>query len=136
LVWLSKREIAYYLILKKRFNGNIFNIGEALDVLIFFGSKNIAKKIIKRLKSKGFLESVGIASYRIRDEEEVLVKLLSNYISERLYRNLKLRGYGVSLNKLEGYNVIEVNKCDSNVFTMLDVVRELGIEMRCIDWKG
>ncbi len=132
MVWLSKREIAYYLILKKKFNGNAFNLGEALDILSLFGSRNVARKIIKRLKSKGFLEGIGVTTYRIKDGEEVLIKLLSSYIAQRLYKNLKSKGYNVAVSTLGQYSALEIRNCSNNILTELDIFKEFGIDIVCI----
>lgn len=132
MVWLSKREVAYYLILKKKFNGNIFNLGEALDILSLFGSRNIARKIIKRLKSKGFLEGIGVMTYRVKDSEEALMELLSGYIAQRLYKNLKCRGYDVSISTLGRHNTLEIRNCSDSILTELNVIKGLGIDVICI----
>lgn len=133
MVWLSKREMAYYLVLKKKFDKSVFNLGEALDLLTLFGSKNVARKILKKLKSKGFLESIGAINYRVRDEEEVLARLLSNYIMQRLYRNLKSKGYAVSLSKVGQCNSLEIHSCDTAILSVLDVIEKLNISVKCVE---
>jgi hypothetical protein len=99
MVWLSKREIAYYIILKKTFGNNPFNLGEALDVLTFFGSKRVARKVIKNLIKKGFLKKIGMIDYRIEDLENALNKLLFEYIRQRAYKTMKSRGFKVARNE-------------------------------------
>ncbi|MCX8167806.1 MAG: hypothetical protein N3D82_02085 [Ignisphaera sp.] len=136
MVWLSKRELAYYLILKKRFDKKVFNINEAVGVLSLFGSKSTARKVIKRLKSKGFLEGVGVMTYRIGDGDEVLIKLLSSYIVQRLYRNLKSRGYAVNISKPGQYSTLEIQNCGDNILTELDMIKGLGIHIVCIEDEG
>jgi hypothetical protein len=132
VVWLSKREVAYYLILKSKFDRNIFNLGEALDVLSLFGSKTIARKVIKRLRSKGFLECSGVIYYRIKSEEEALSNMLSNYIAQRLYRNLKSRGYSISLNITNQRNILKIYNCSDNILSILNTVRRFNIDIECI----
>lgn len=133
MVWLSKREVAYYLILKKKFGGREFNIGEAINLLSLFGSRRIARKIIKRLRLKGFLESVEITTYRIASIDEVLVKLLSSYILQRLYRNLKSRGYSIVLSRVGQYSTLEVRNCNGDILAQLEVIRGLGIDVLCVE---
>ncbi|MCI4436247.1 MAG: hypothetical protein JHC33_05480 [Ignisphaera sp.] len=99
MVWLSKREIAYYIILKKTFGNNPFNLGEALDVLAFFGSKRVARKVIKNLIKKGFLKKIDAFDYRIEDLENALNNILFEYIRQRAYKTMKSRGFKVAQNE-------------------------------------
>jgi len=108
LVWLSKREVAYLLLLRKVFVDR-FNLGEALDILELFGPRRVARKVIKRLVSKGFIRRLGNLDYNIRDLEESLWNLLLDYLSQRLQRNLRSRGIDASVRRDDsGRIVVEV----------------------------
>jgi len=107
-VWLSKREVAYLLLLRKVFVDR-FNLGEALDILELFGPRRVARKVIKRLVSKGFIRRLGNLDYNIRDLEESLWNLLLDYLSQRLQRNLRSRGIDASVRRDDsGRIVVEV----------------------------
>ena len=107
-MWLSKREVAYLLLLKKVFV-NKFNLGEALELLELFGPRRVARKIIKRLTSKGFIRRLDTFDYNIKDLEESLWNLLLDYISQRLQKNLRSRGVDASVRRDDnGRIVIEV----------------------------
>jgi len=95
LVWLSKRELAYYLLLLNRFRSEPFNLGEALDLLTLLGSKRIAIKIIKRLTKRGFLKRENHYTYRVVEPSESLTNLLIEYIAQRLARYMKSSGVSV-----------------------------------------
>ncbi|HIP57635.1 MAG TPA: hypothetical protein EYH02_06210 [Ignisphaera aggregans] len=108
MVWLSKREVAYLLLLRKVFVDR-FNLGEALDILELFGPRRVARKVIKRLVSKGFIRRLGNLDYNIRDLEESLWNLLLDYLSQRLQRNLRSRGIDASVRRDDsGRIVVEV----------------------------
>jgi ribosomal protein S8 len=127
MVWISKREIAYYIILKEEFRDRIFNLGEAIDVLVFFGSKKVAKKVIKNLVKKGFIKKVDDLNYKVEELEGTLKKLLYEYIRQRFYKALKSRGYSVAVNK-DGGNVIVI--CEDGVELELPVLlSRLGISI-------
>jgi len=105
---LSKREVAYLLLLKKVFTDK-FNLGDALDVLELFGPRRVARKVIKRLVSKGFIRRLDSFNYNIEDLEKSLWNLLLDYISQRLQRNLRSRGIDVSVHRDDsGRIVVEV----------------------------
>lgn len=104
-MWLSKREVAYLLLLKKVFI-NRFNLGEALDLLELFGPRRVARKIIKRLVSKGFIHRLDSFDYNIKDLEESLWNLLLDYISQRLQKNLRSRGVDVSVRRDDGGRIV------------------------------
>ncbi|HID80425.1 MAG TPA: hypothetical protein EYP48_01765 [Ignisphaera sp.] len=107
-MWLSKREVAYLLLLRKVFVDR-FNLGEALDILELFGPRRVARKVIKRLVSKGFIRRLGNLDYNIRDLEESLWNLLLDYLSQRLQRNLRSRGIDASVRRDDsGRIVVEV----------------------------
>jgi len=124
MVWLSKREIAYYIILKKTFGNNPFNLGEALDVLTFFGSKRVARKVIKNLIKKGFLKKIDVLNYRIEDLENALNNILFEYIRQRAYRNMKSRGFKVTRNEKGEILIYCLNEVKLRV---LEVLKEYNI---------
>ena len=130
MVWLSKREVAYLILLRKVFNDNPFNIGEALDVLKIFGSKRIARKVIKKLTAKGFLERIDLMSYRIRDLEEAFLGLLIEYLAQRMFRNLKSRGIDAHIRVDKSLLKVFVEVCESEVIEVLEKLRDI-IEVRC-----
>ena len=128
MVWISKREIAYYIILRKVFNNKSFNLGEALDVLSLFGSKNIGRKTLRKLVKKGFLEKTGVLDYNIVELEKAFEKLLLNYMIQRLYRNLKSRGYKVTIDLKNSSVIVECDQRLENLVASLNIV---GIDVRC-----
>jgi len=91
MVWLSKREFAYYLILRSAFDEKPFNIGDALTLLEFFGSRRTARNVLKRLKSRRIIIKVAEYTYVARNLEEALQDLLRDYIANRLIKTLKSR---------------------------------------------
>jgi len=95
LVWLSKRELAYYLLLLSKFRERAFNLGEALDMLTLLGPKRVAIKVIKRLTKRGFLRREGSYVYSVAPPEESLTNLLIEYIAQRISRYL--RSYGLDI---------------------------------------
>ncbi|MEL9939781.1 MAG: hypothetical protein QW632_00650 [Ignisphaera sp.] len=128
MVWISKREIAYYIILRKVFNNKSFNLGEALDVLSLFGSKNIGRKTLKKLVKKGFLEKTGALDYNIVELEKAFEKLLLGYMIQRLYRNLKSRGYKVVIDLKNSSVIVECDQRLENIIANLSIV---GIDVKC-----
>ncbi len=115
MVWLSKRELAYYIILKRVFGYNRFNLGEALDILKYLGSKRTARKIIRRLTKKGFLQKINEVDYRVMELESILSNILSSYIFNRIYKNLK--SYNIRIEVIEKeLRIIIYNNCiDGNL---------------------
>ncbi len=115
MVWLSKRELAYYIILKRVFGYNRFNLGEALDILKYLGSKRTARKIIRRLTKKGFLQKINEVDYRVMELESILSNILSSYIFNRIYKNLK--SYNIRIEVIEKeLRIIIYNNCiDENL---------------------
>jgi len=91
MVWLSKRELAYYLILRSAFGEKPFNIGDALTLLELFGSRRTARNVLKRLKSRRIIIKVAEYTYVVRGLEEALQDLLRDYIANRLVKTLKSR---------------------------------------------
>ncbi|MEM0026375.1 MAG: hypothetical protein QXT53_00370 [Ignisphaera sp.] len=128
MVWISKREIAYYIILRKAFGNKPFNLGEALDILSLFGSKNVGRKTLKKLVKKGFLEKTGVIDYNIVELEKAFEKLLQNYMMQRLYRNLKSRGYSVVIDLKNSSIVIECDQVIENIVAKLSAA---GISAKC-----
>ncbi|RLG77945.1 MAG: hypothetical protein DRO12_00700 [Thermoprotei archaeon] len=92
MVWLSKRELATYVVLREVLGEkNIVNIGEALEVLQIMMPRKIARKVMKRLHKKGFL-SIENVQVRINPLDDAIKRLLNNYIAERIRRNLRAQG--------------------------------------------
>ena len=92
MVKLEKREIAAYLLLVETYGENsIVNIGNALDTLSIIMSRRIARKILKRLWKKGFLEKESLITYKIKPVKESFKKYLIPYIAQRIKKNLKSR---------------------------------------------
>ncbi len=130
MVWLSKREVAYLLLLRKAF-AEKFNLGEALDLLELFGPRRVARKVLKRLVAKGFLQRLDNVEYGIEDLEDAFWKLLLDYLAQRLQRNLRSRGLDVVVYRDRGSNRLVIEGCiDAEITEML---RRLGepIEFRC-----
>jgi len=115
LVWLSKRELAYYIVLKRIFGYNQFNLGEALDILKYLGSKRIARKIIKRLAKRGFLQKINEFNYRVMDLEPVLTNILSRYIFNRIYKNMKSWNIPIEIIEKELRIIVHDNCMDRNL---------------------
>jgi len=130
MVWITKREIAYYLILKQIFRDRVFNLGEAMDILTLFGSKHTVRKIMKILVSRGFLEKVSIHQYRVKDLESALLLNLKPYLVQRMYKRLKSLGLKVSLDKYNGCENIILYECDNRLRSVVDVLNKL-IEVKC-----
>jgi len=91
MVWISKRELAYYIILRSAFGEKPFNIGDALTLLELFGSRRTARNVLKRLKSRRIIVKVAEYTYVARDLEEAFQDLLRDYIASRLVKTLKSR---------------------------------------------
>lgn len=115
MVWLSKRELAYYIILKKVFGYNQFNLGEAIDILKYLGSKKIARKIIRRLAKRGFLQKINEISYKVMELEPVLINILSSYIFNRMYKNMKSSNILIEVIEKESKIVVHGNCMDKNL---------------------
>ncbi|RLG87392.1 MAG: hypothetical protein DRO39_00590 [Thermoprotei archaeon] len=89
MVWLSKREAAAYLVLKTLLGeGAEVNLGDAIALLRVMMPKRVARKILKRLSKKGFVELSGVR-LRILPLEDALRNLLLEYMAERIRRNLR-----------------------------------------------
>jgi len=130
LVWLSKREVAYLLLLRKAF-AEKFNLGEALDILELFGPRKVARKVLKRLVAKGFLQRLGSVEYGIENLEDAFWKLLLDYLAQRLQKNLRSRGLDVIVYRDEGSNRLVIEGCINAELT--EVLKRLSdlIELRC-----
>ncbi|MEM1646394.1 MAG: hypothetical protein QXL96_11165 [Ignisphaera sp.] len=130
MVWITKREIAYYFILKHVFNNRIFNIGEALDILTLFGSKRTARKIMKLLISRGLIEKVGSLNYRVRELEPILFKSLKAYIVQRMHRRLKSAGLSTSIILRDQHEILVVHNCRDNLSSIFELIKGI-IEIEC-----
>ena len=92
MVWLSKRELAAYIVLREVLGEkNKVNVGEALKVLQLLMPRKVARKVMKRLHRKGFLviENMHV---RITPLDDAIKRLLISYIAERIRRNLRTQG--------------------------------------------
>jgi hypothetical protein len=132
MVWITKREIAYYLILKQVFQNRIFNLGEALDILTLFGSKRTTRKIIKILVSRGLLERVDVYQYKVKDLESSLLLNLRAYLAQRIYKRLKSLGFDVSLGLEDDKEYIAVHGCDDTFRSMINILNKF-VDVKCVD---
>ncbi len=115
MVWLSKRELAYYIVLKRVFGYNQFNLGEAIDILKYLGSKRVARKIIKRLAKKGFIQRVNEANYRVVELESAFANIISSYIFNRIIKSLKSSNNFIEAIEKESKITIYGNCMDRNL---------------------
>ncbi|MCC6015935.1 MAG: hypothetical protein LM582_02715 [Desulfurococcaceae archaeon] len=132
MVWITKREIAYYLILKQVFQNRIFNLGEALDILTLFGSKRTTRKIIKILVSRGLLERVDVYQYKVKDLESSLLLNLRAYLAQRIYKRLKSLGFDVSLGLEDDKEYIAVHGCNDALRSMINILNKF-VDVKCVD---
>ncbi|MEM1525660.1 MAG: hypothetical protein QW775_04510 [Ignisphaera sp.] len=130
MVWITKREIAYYLILKHVFNNSIFNLGEALDILSLFGSKRTAKKIIRLLVSRGLIEKVDTLSYRVNELEPALFQNLKAYIVQRIHRRLKSVGLSSSIILKDHRETLAIRNCSNTLVSTFELLRGI-IDIEC-----
>lgn len=130
MVWITKREIAYYFILKYVFSNRVFNLGEALDILTLFGSKRTARKIMKLLVSRGLIEKVGFLDYKVKELEPALFQNLKAYIVQRLYRRLKSAGLSASIILRDGYEILVVHNCRDNLSLAFELLKGI-VEVEC-----
>jgi len=134
--WLSKRELAAYILLRKVFGDNVFNLGEALDVLKPLANKKLAIKLIKRLRSKGFLERIDVFNYRARSIEEALAAYLARYVAHRVARNLRSWGVEAKAIDVGASSRIDIpcNAIDREVLDSITAIANtFGIQLRCIE---
>lgn len=130
MVWITKREIAYYLILRHVFHNRVFNLGEALDVLTLFGSKRTARKIIRLLVSRGLIEKVDTLSYRIKELEPALFQNLKAYIAQRIRRRLKSAGLSSSIILRDHHETLVVHNCSNTLASIFELLRGV-IDVEC-----
>jgi hypothetical protein len=130
MVWISKKEIAYYIILREEFRDRVFNLGEAIDLLQLFGSRNAARKVIKNLVKKGFIKEIDSLNYKMGDLEGAFKKLLYEYIRQRFYRALKSRGYGITVDREGNKRLIVMCEEDAEPWLqLLASLKEFGINV-------
>lgn len=129
MVWLSKREVAYYIVLKACFDSGAFNVGDALDLLKFLGSKRVGLKIVRRLASKGFLARGAGLLYHVNPLEEALTKLLRQYVTQRLYKNLRSLGFKV---RLRGDTLVVDGECNETLRKLVEALKKLDIRVVCV----
>ncbi|ADM27062.1 hypothetical protein Igag_0213 [Ignisphaera aggregans DSM 17230] len=115
MVWLSKRELAYYIVLKRVFGYNQFNLGEALDILKYLGSKRIARKIIRRLAKRGFIQKINEVNYRVMELEPALINILSRYIFNRMYKSMRSQNTPIKIIEKELRIIVHGNCMDRNL---------------------
>ncbi len=127
--WLSKRELAYYLLLRSAFGYNAFNYGEAMDLLRLFGPRRVARKVLKRLVSRGFLEKVGTLEYRVKPLEDALEQLLVNYIANRLAKYMKSKGVELDVSVV-GRDIV-VKGCSDELKSIIEALRWERIRVVC-----
>lgn len=131
MVWITKRELAYYFVLKNVFQDRVFNLGEAFDILILFGSKRVARKIVKKLMLLGFLEKVGDINYRVKELEPALLASLREYIVQRIYKRIKLLGFNVDIATDDTKKKLVVQNCDERLQTVISMLDSI-IHIECI----
>lgn len=87
---MKKRELlAFYLLCSKK-EVRVWNIGDAIDVLVdeLLFTRKVAYSVFRRLKRLGLLEHVGEYKYRCIDFNMYFDELLKNYICvKKLKRN-------------------------------------------------
>ncbi|NPA96078.1 MAG: hypothetical protein GXO32_00570 [Crenarchaeota archaeon] len=132
--WISKREIAYYLVLKSAFGYSPFNIGSAMDILRLLGPRRVARKVLKRLLARGMIERLNSVTYRLRPLDEALENLLANYIASRLQKYLKSCGIEVAT-RVANSKTIEVVGCSEEMKKLLNSISWRGIEIKCVNNK-
>lgn len=130
MVWITKREMAYYFVLKHVFDDRIFNLGEVLDVLSLFGSKRTARRVIKRLVSRGLLERIGDMNYKVKSVEPALLASLKNYIKQRMYKRLKSFGLDVDTLSIDNEEKIVISGCNSQLRQLIDALRGI-LDIAC-----
>lgn len=131
MAWLTKREIAYYLVLRYIFRDHVFNLGEAFDVLMLLGPKSTARKILKRLVSRGLVEKADDLNYMFSDTlEKCLLNNLRSYIVQRIYRRLKSSGINTAIVTENGKEKIIVYNCGSLLKARLDLLKNI-IDVEC-----
>lgn len=131
MVWITKRELAYYFVLKNAFQDRVFNLGEAFDILILFGSKRVARKIVKKLMLLGFLEKVGDINYRVKELEPALLASLREYIVQRIYKRIKLLGFNVDIVTDNTKKKLVVQNCDERLQAVISMLDDI-IHIECI----
>jgi len=81
--WLKKREIVIYFLLYRKFGYNVFNLGEALDVLKPFFSKKVSLSAIKYMQKIGLINKVDFLEYRLSNFNEYIYLMSIDYLKRR-----------------------------------------------------
>jgi hypothetical protein len=81
--WLKKREIVIYFLLYRKFGYNVFNLGEALDVLKPFFSKKVSLSAIKYMQKIGLINKVDLLEYRLSNFDEYIYLMSIDYLKRR-----------------------------------------------------
>ncbi|MFP3217372.1 MAG: hypothetical protein RXQ99_02065 [Acidianus sp.] len=81
--WLKKREIVIYFLLYRKFGYNVFNLGEALDVLKPFFSKKVSLSAIKYMQKIGLINKVDFLEYRLSNFDEYIYLMSIDYLKRR-----------------------------------------------------
>jgi hypothetical protein len=81
--WLKKREIVIYFLLYRKFGYNVFNLGEALDVLRPFFSKKVSLSAIKYMQKIGLINKVDFLEYRLSNFDEYIYLMSIDYLKRR-----------------------------------------------------
>ncbi len=131
--WLSKREIAYYLILRSVFDYSEFNYGEALDLLKLFGPRRLVRKMLKRMASRGFVERVKPLVYRLKPLDEALEVTLLEYIAKRLEKYLRSKHLDVEVTIDRESKTIAVRGCGEELSKILTRFEWRSLRIVCED---
>jgi len=132
--WLSKREIAYYLLLRSAFDYREFNYGEALDLLKFFGPRRLVRKMLRRMCSRGFAERVKPLVYRLKPLDEALEANLLEYVAKRLERYLRSRHVEIEVYVDRESRSIVVRGCTEDFAEVLSRIEWKSIRIVCRDF--
>lgn len=132
MVKLSSRELAYYFVLRKIFGEQPFNVGNAIDVLKVFGSRRVARRVLKKLAAKGFLERLDPVTYRVRDFYEALEDYLREYLAQRFYRNARSMGMDIVIRVDKVGKSVVIDGC-REVGGMVEILRKVLGSVECID---
>jgi len=94
--WIKKREVVIYFLLYKKFKDEVFNIGEAFDVLKPYFSKKVIINTLRYFSKIGLASKVSEFNYRLNSFEEFLFLFTYDYIQLRNKRRRKGKFYSSS----------------------------------------
>ncbi|AEE94293.1 conserved hypothetical protein [Acidianus hospitalis W1] len=69
--------------LYRKFGYNVFNLGEALDVLKPFFSKKVSLSAIKYMQKIGLINKVDFLEYRLSNFDEYIYLMSIDYLKRR-----------------------------------------------------